>query len=244
MKLEDYLLIIEKFIQNYLVDNHQDCYVLGLSGGVDSSLAAAITKKAVGKNKLFCVMIPIDSNPDDLDDALFLANTLDINYVIFDGSDLYHAYINEYTRLGFKLDRSTIGNLKARIRMSILYGIAQNKRGLVMGTDNADETYVGYFTKYGDGGVDLLPLKHLTKHEVVEASKILGIPSKLAERIPTAGLFEGQTDEGEMGVKYKDLDNYLLGKEIDVISRERIEHLHKISEHKRKPIPSPIPFKR
>ena len=102
-----------------------------------------------------------------------------------------------------------------------------------------DERYTGYFTKYGDGAADLLPIVYLTKAEVVEAAKMLGVPERLAERTPTAGLFEGQTDETEMGVKYSDLDAFLLGNKVPKEVEERIEHLHRISEHKRAPIPMP-----
>ena len=107
-----------------------------------------------------------------------------------------------------------------------------------------DERYTGYFTKYGDGAADLLPIVHLTKGEVVKAAKILGVPVSLAERVPSAGLFEGQTDEKEMGVTYADLDKHLLGGVVDSKVRERIEYLHRISEHKRSEIPSPEEFKR
>jgi NAD+ synthase len=131
-----------------------------------------------------------------------------------------------------------------RLRISALYALAQNKHGLVIGTDNADERYVGYFTKYGDGGVDLLPIAHLVKREVVEAAKILGVPDFLADRVPSAGLFEGQTDETEMGVSYQDLDDYLIGKDINETSKKRIQHLHNISEHKRNEIPTPESFVR
>jgi NAD+ synthase len=103
---------------------------------------------------------------------------------------------------------------------------------------------VGYFTKYGDGAADVLPIVYLTKGEVREAAKLYGLSSVLAERVPSAGLFEGQTDEGEMGITYKDLDNYLLGGKVEKSVEERIEHLHKISEHKRIPIPTPKEFKR
>ena len=103
-------------------------------------------------------------------------------------------------------------------------------------------TDTGYFTKYGDGAADVLPIVHLTKGEVVEASKILGIPNELAERVPSAGLFEGQTDEKEMGISYRDLDHYLLGGKVDEEVRQRIEYLHRISEHKRVPIPTPEEF--
>lgn len=242
MKLIDYLNVIDKFLKEYLVSSHQEGYVLGVSGGVDSSLTAALVKKAVGKDKLLCVLIPIESRKEDLEDGLKLVHDLDLNYVIIDGNKQYQAYIDEFKKNNIELDASTKGNLKARIRMSILYALAQARRSLVVGTDNRDERYVGYFTKFGDGGVDLLPIAKLTKHEVVEAAKIMGIDSHLADRVPSAGLFEGQTDEKEMGIKYVDLDNFLLGKEIDESSKSRIEHLHNISEHKRNEIPEPEDF--
>lgn len=242
MKLEAYLKVIEKFVRDYLNDSHMKHYILGLSGGVDSSLVAAITKAAVGKDKLTCIMIPIDSNPSDLDDALELAKSLDLNYLIIDGNESFHKTLEQFSSQGIELDRSTKANLKVRIRMTILYAYAQKMGGLVLGTDNMDERYTGYFTKYGDGAADVLPIVYLTKGEVVQACKLYGISDRLAERTPTAGLFEGQTDETEMGVKYSDLDRYLLGGEIDEASKARIEHLHRISEHKRAPIPTPEEF--
>ena len=244
MKLKEYLKVIEKFVADYLKESNMKQYVLGLSGGVDSSLVAAITKAAVGKDKLTCIMMPIESHPSDLLDAKELAEQLDLNYLVIDGSDSFHATLKQFEKQGIELDQATRANLKVRIRMTILYAYAQKVGGLVIGTDNADERYTGYFTKYGDGGVDLLPICHLVKSEVVEACKLYGISDRLAERTPTAGLFEGQTDETEMKVKYKDLDKYLLGGEIDEKSKERIEYLHRISEHKRAPIPEPEEFVR
>ena len=244
MKLEQYLKVIEKFVRDYLEKSHCKQYVLGLSGGVDSSLVAAITKAAVGKEKLTCIMIPIESHPSDLEDAMELASQLDLNYFVIDGTTSYRETVNRFLEQGIELDRATLSNLKVRIRMTILYAYAQKVGGLVIGTDNKDERYTGYFTKYGDGAVDLLPIVHLVKSEVVEGCKIYGISDRLAERTPSAGLFEGQTDETEMGVKYSDLDKYLLGGEIDSKSKERIEHLHRISEHKRIPIPTPEEFDR
>ena len=159
-----------------------------------------------------------------------------------DCSNSFHETVKELERQGVTLDALSKSNLKVRIRMTILYAYGQTHRSLVLGTDNMDEHYTGYFTKYGDGAADLLPIVHLTKGEVVASAKIKGVPDYLAERVPTAGLFEGQTDEVEMGVKYKDLDDFLLGKEIDPKVKERIEHLHRISEHKRAPIPTPIEY--
>lgn len=244
MKLEEYLKVIENFCADYLEVSHMNQYVLGLSGGVDSSLVAAILKSAVGKDKLTCIMIPIDSNPSDLEDALDLTKQLDLNYLVIDGSESFHKTVEQFTMQGIELDRGTLANLKVRIRMTILYAYAQKVGGLVAGTDNMDERYTGYFTKYGDGAADILPIVYLTKGEVVAATKLYGVSTRLAERTPTAGLFEGQTDEGEMGVKYADLDKYLLGGEIDEKSKTRIEHLHRISEHKRAAIPTPEEYKR
>lgn len=242
MKLEQYLKEIEKFLQEYLESNKMDSYVLGLSGGVDSSLVAAIARKAVGKDRLYCYAIDVESNPKDIEDAKKVAKELDLNLEVINLNDTYHSYLKDLK--GDEFIRLTKSNLKVRMRMVALFAYAQEKRGLVLGTDNADERYVGYFTKYGDGAADVLPIVHLTKGEVREAARLYGVSDALANRIPTAGLFEGQTDEKEMGVTYKDLDDFLLGKEIDPKVKERIEYLHKISEHKRKPIPEPITFKR
>ena len=242
MELKEYLLKIENFVKEYLEASHMKQYVLGLSGGVDSSLVAAITKAAVGRDKLTCIMMPIDSNKADLEDALDLAKQLDLNYLVIDGSTSFHKTVEEFKAQGVELDRATLSNLKVRIRMTILYAYAQKVGGLVLGTDNMDERYTGYFTKYGDGAADLLPIVYLTKGEVVKACKLYGISDRLAERTPTAGLFEGQTDETEMGVKYSDLDKYLLGGEVTPEVKARIEHLHKVSEHKRVAIPTPEEF--
>ena len=244
MELKNYLKDIEKFLKNYLESNGMNTYVLGVSGGVDSSLCAALARNAVGKDKLHCLIVPIDSAKEDIEDALTLVKDLDLKYDIIDASETFRTYLKDFEKCGMSFDRSTLGNLKARMRMSILYAVAQNERGLVIGTDNADERCVGYFTKYGDGACDILPIAHLVKAEVVEASKILGIRPSLAERVPTAGLYEGQTDEKEMGVSYKDLDAYVLGKEVNETAKKRIQYLERISEHKRKPIPMPEEFKR
>ena len=244
MDLNKYLKVIEKFLKDYLEETHCDKYILGVSGGVDSSLCAALAKNAVGREKVHCLIIPIDSLKEDAEDAVKLMNDLDLPYDIFDATNTYHEYVKEFERNSLPLDKSTLGNLKARMRMAILYAVAQKERGLVIGTDNADERCVGYFTKYGDGACDVLPIAHLVKAEVVEAAKILGIRKELAERVPSAGLYQGQTDELEMGVKYADLDNYVLGKEVNDAAKKRIEYLVKISEHKRNPIPMPEEFER
>ena len=242
MELREYLLEIEKFLKNYLESSHCKAYVLGLSGGVDSSLVAAIARKAVGKDKLYCYAIDIDSNKADVEDAKQVAKELDVNLEVINLSETFHSYLKELK--GEDFIRLTKSNLKVRMRMVALFAFAQEHNGLVLGTDNLDERYVGYFTKYGDGAADVLPIVYLTKGEVREAAELYGVSKVLANRVPTAGLFEGQTDEGEMGVSYKDLDTFLLGGKVEKSVEERIEHLHKISEHKRIPIPTPKEFKR
>ena len=242
MELKQYLLEIEQFLKNYLEESHCKAYVLGLSGGVDSSLVAAIARKAVGKDKLFCYALDIDSNPADVEDAKKVAEELDLNLEVINLSKTYHSYLDDLH--GEEFIRLTKSNLKVRMRMVALFAFAQEKSGLVLGTDNMDERYVGYFTKYGDGAADVLPIVYLTKKEVREAAELYGLSSLLADRVPSAGLFEGQTDETEMGVKYEDLDKYLLGGKVEKSVEERIEHLHRISEHKRVPIPTPKEYKR
>ena len=244
MKLEEYLLVIEKFLKDYLEYTHMNTYVLGLSGGVDSSLVAAISRKAVGKEKLMCIMIPIDSIPADLKDAIEVCKQLDLNYMVLDQSKAFHEIVASFKANGEEITKEVAANIKARIRMLTLYAFAQSHRGLVLGTDNAAERYTGYFTKFGDGAADVMPIVHLLKREIVVATKLYGLSNNLAERVPSAGLYEGQTDELEMGITYKDLDDYLLGKEIPVEVRERIEYLHRISEHKRREAPSPVKFER
>lgn len=244
MDLKSYLKDVEKFLKDYLEKSHCETFVLGVSGGVDSSLCAAILKNAVGKERLHCLVMPIDSSEEDTEDGLTLVKDLGLRYDVIDASEAFHAYLEIFKKNNIELDRSTLGNLKARMRMSILYAVAQKEKGLVVGTDNADERFVGYFTKHGDGACDILPIAHLVKSEVVEAAKLYGVRTALAERVPTAGLYQGQTDENEMGVTYQDLDAFILGKDIPEASKKRIEYLNRISEHKRQVTPMPEPFKR
>ncbi len=247
MKLTDYLLEIEQFVVDTLKRTRMDGYVLGLSGGIDSALVAALVSRAA-PGSLFALLMPCDSHPSDLDDAKQMAEAFHIPYQVIDLSETYHVLIKQLEAkaadAGKPLDAMARNNTKVRLRMVTLYAFAQARKSLVLGTDNWDESYTGYFTKYGDGAVDLLPIVELTKSEVYAAAKHYGVPYSIIARAPTAGLFPGQTDEGEMGVTYADLDAYLLGKNIPAAVIERIETLHRVSAHKREPIPRPIPFVR
>ena len=143
MELKDYLHQIEKFLKDYLEKYQLDGYVLGLSGGVDSSLVAALARNAVGKDRLMCIMMPIDSHPSDLEDAKKVAEALDLNYIVIDGSKSFHDTLNEFMDQGVIIDRASQSNLKVRIRMTILYAYGQTHKSLVLGTDNMDERYTG-----------------------------------------------------------------------------------------------------
>lgn len=124
--------------------------------------------------------------------------------------------------------------------MTTLYALAQQNNYLVLGTNNADERYIGYFTKYGDGGVDLAPIIHLLKKDIKKIAKILGVNKQIINRQPTAGLWKNQTDENELNFTYKVLDNYLMNKQISQKDKEKIENLHQKSKHKQNWIKIPL----
>ncbi len=179
--------------------------VLGLSGGIDSSVVAALTKEAAGKDNVLGLYMPIHSQPQDLADAQLAANRLGIKTKKIDLSKAYDA-LTGILPSGNSLAKA---NLKPRLRMLTLYYFANNLNYLVCGTGNKSELMVGYFTKYGDGGVDILPIADLFKRQVRALAKELGIPERIIAKPPTAGLWQGQTDEGEMGITYNELDDIL-----------------------------------
>lgn len=218
--------------------------VVGLSGGIDSSVVAFLIKKAFPENSLGLIM-PIHSQPKDQQDAQALAEAVGIDYHVVDLSDEHTAILGKVLgQLDGEInERNANANLRARLRMSTLYAFGNAKNYLIAGTDNAAETFTGYFTKYGDGGVDLLPITHLTKREVYQWGEVLGVPESILKRPPSAGLWEGQTDEGEMGVTYDAIDNYLEGKSVDEADRKVIEAMHARTEHKRQLPPAPPEFK-
>jgi NAD+ synthase len=217
--------------------------VVGISGGVDSAVVTGLCSRAFPDNCIGVIM-PSHSNPEDREDALWIAEGFDLRPLEIDLGEA-HTLIFNQVKQGLSLQQGSItgetmsqGNLKARLRMSTLYAVANAMNYLVVGTDNAPESYTGYFTKYGDGGVDLLPISSLTKSEVRSWAWMLGLPQKIAMRVPTAGLWPGQTDEAEMGCTYDLIDRYLLGEEVPADVKERIETLHRQSEHKRNLPPS------
>ncbi len=182
--------------------------IVGLSGGIDSAVAAYLAVKALGKNKIYGLIMPSKTNSkDDVRLAKKVAEILSIKYQVLDIDNIIDSY--QKTVKIFN-NQKILGNLKARVRMCLLYGKANETSGLVLGTGNKSEIMVGYFTKYGDGGVDILPIGDLYKTEVRELAKHLKIPKEIIDRPPTAGLWAGQTDEGELGIVYNNLDKILL----------------------------------
>ncbi|MBI4845856.1 MAG: NAD(+) synthase [Candidatus Omnitrophica bacterium] len=208
--------------------------VFGLSGGVDSAVVAALVKKAVGNNHL-ALLLPCHSSGHSLDDASLMVKRFKLKSKIIDLTATFDQMIKIMPK-GNDLARA---NLKPRLRMMTLYYFANNLNYLVCGTGNYSECMIGYFTKYGDGGVDILPIADMLKRDVRKLAKELNIPDKIIQKTPTADLWHGQTDEQEMGLSYDELDCILScieqGKKCAVPRAKinKVKKMIKASEHKR-----------
>jgi len=184
--------------------------VVGLSGGIDSSVAAKIARDA--RVDVYGLMMPETgvSAARDLEDAINLAEKLKIKYQVIELDRILTSVRNRFMWKDFPKNRlRSWGNVKARARMTLLYLTANLDNRLVLGTGNRTELLLGYFTKYGDGGVDLLPIGGLYKTQVRQLARYVGIPGSICRKTPTAGLWLGQTDEGEIGLEYSKVDAVL-----------------------------------
>jgi len=251
--VEEIINKITKFIKEKVKEAKANGVVIGLSGGIDSSVTAYLCVKALGKDKVLGIIMPEkNTNPKDVEHAKIVAENLGIKYIISDITDILKAFGAGGYVPTREFDKIADGNLKARIRMCILYYFANKYNLLVAGTSNKSEIYVGYGTKYGDTACDIRPIGNLFKTEVRELAKYLGVPKEIIEKPPSAGLWEGQTDEEELGVKYETLDKILKlyeeGKSAEDISKElgislevvnHVFNLIKKSEHKRTLPPTP-----
>ncbi|AIJ05099.1 NAD+ synthetase [Methanocaldococcus bathoardescens] len=251
--MEEIVEKITNFIKEKVEEAKANGVVIGLSGGIDSSVTAYLCVKALGKDKVLGIIMPEkNTNPKDVEHAKMVAENLGIKYIISDITDILKAFGAGGYVPTKEFDKIADGNLKARIRMCILYYFANKYNLLVVGTSNKTEIYVGYGTKHGDIACDIRPIGNLFKTEVRELAKYLGVPKEIIEKPPSAGLWEGQTDEEELGIKYETLDKilklYEKGKSAEEISKELnipledVEHvfdLIKKNEHKRTLPPTP-----
>ena len=227
------------WLKQQVQNAHVNGLLVGVSGGLDSAVVAYLIKQAFPNNSLGVVM-PLKSNSQDIQDAKKVIKNSNIQGMTVDLTathDSLFSSIQGKLKSTNELIEDTIqladANLRARLRMSTLYTLAANYNYLVVGTDNKSEWYTGYFTKYGDGGVDILPIVDYLKSEVVKIGEYLGIPEEVLRKKPSADLWEGQTDEVEMGTTYDKIDAYLNGVEIPEEDQLIIKKMHRRTEHKR-----------
>ena len=235
--MRDYKLETEKrvaFLREKLADSGCKGFVFGNSGGKDSALVGILCKMAC-ENTLG-VLLPCATTQNygsDTDDALRLAEQFGIESRTVDLTAVREAETAALAASGTELNNSAVSNIAPRLRMATLYAIAAAESRLVVGTGNRSEIYLGYFTKWGDGAADVNPIADLSVTEIFEFLDWLDAPVTIRKKAPSAGLFEGQTDEKEMGVTYAAVDRYMDGGEVSEAERAVIDRLHRISEHKR-----------
>ena len=238
-------VVIKDFIKTYIENSGCKSVVIGFSGGIDSAVTAVLCKDVLGKNNTKCIFLPEKTTPEnDIKHAELLSNKFDLIYIKKDITNLINQVSNFLIE---KPDKYALANVKARVRMTILFEYANMTNSLVCGTSNKSEMLIGYFTKYGDGGVDIQPIGDLYKTQIWQLAKYLKIPKEIISKPPSAGLWYGQSDEKELKLSYPLLDKILVGLErkIDIsdISRisnvsksdvERIKQMRIRSQHKRR----------
>ncbi|MBO5412637.1 MAG: NAD(+) synthase [Clostridia bacterium] len=225
------------WIRKWFEQNGKGCNaVVGISGGKDSSIVAALCVEALGKERVIGVLMP-NGEQSDIDCSKLLVSTLGIPYYVCNVKDGVDGVLNAIRESGVEPSRQTIVNLPPRIRMSTLYALSQSMNGRVANTCNLSEDWVGYSTRYGDAAGDFSPLGKLTVQEVKEIGKYLGLPTVLVDKTPSDGL-SGKTDEDNLGFTYAVLDQYIrTGVCEDPDVKARIDRLHTLNAFKLKPIP-------
>ena len=244
---QDYTKIqqdIEVFLKNAVSQNKADGVIFGLSGGIDSTVVAYLSAKIFGKKALALVMPDSTVSPSsETGDALKVVGELGLDYKLIDIAVIHKIYSNH-----LEPDERALGNLRARIRANIIYYYANLKNFLVLGTSDKSEYSIGYFTKFGDGSADLLPISKLYKTQLREFAKILGVPNNIITKKSSPNLWKEHIAEEELGITYEEIDSilYCLEKrltideiikktEIKKESVEKIYHMHEKSWHKRLP---------
>lgn len=242
---EEIATVIKDFIKTYVENSGCNGVVIGLSGGIDSAITAILCKQVLGKTKTKCLFLPDETTPEsDYKHTKTVVKKFDLLYEEKDITEI----VKQLTKSCLiKPNKYALANVKARARMILLFESANMTGSLVCGTSNKSELLVGYFTKYGDGGVDIFPLGDLLKTQVWQLAEHLKIPKDIISKPPTAGLWHGQSDEQELKLSYEKLDKILFGLErkmnqndiakaagVKLSDVERIKNMRLKSQHKRR----------
>ena len=216
-----------KWIRDWFETNGPGCNaILGISGGKDSSIAAALCVEALGADRVIGVLMP-NGDQSDINMAELLINHLGIEHHVINIKGAFDSIISEIEKTGIKVSSDTIINLPPRLRMSTLYAVSQSRKGRVVNTCNLSEDWVGYSTRYGDSVGDFSAMSCFTTAEIRAMGRVMGLPSALVDKVPTDGL-SGMSDEDKLGFTYEVLDRYIRTGEIDdPATKERIDTLHK-----------------
>ena len=239
------------FLKQYVLNAGAKGLLIAISGGIDSAVATGLCKRATdeltaetGKEYMTLGVFQPYGQQVDIADSYAVAKAFNLRYTVETNIEDAVDEIALEVEHGFKslgihrhVSRESKGNIKARTRMVMQYALAFDLNLLVVGTDHASEAITGFFTKYGDGAVDITPLSTLNKRQIRQLAARLGVPQSVLDKAPTAGLWEGQTDEGELGISYEHNSDYLEGKKIPPEVQEKLEKQYLRTEHKRAPIP-------
>ncbi len=229
-----------EWIRGFFDKNGKGCNaIVGISGGKDSSIVAALCVEALGKERVIGVLMP-NGEQADISDSYMLVNHLEIKSYVVNIRDSIDGILDKI-KAEINITKQTVENLPARIRMSTLYAVSQSLNGRVANTCNLSEDWVGYSTRYGDSVGDFSPLSNLTVTEIKEIGRVLNLPAKLVNKVPEDGLC-GKTDEDNLGFPYAVLDRYIRTGEIEDGSiKERIDELHNRNLFKLQLMPTFIP---
>ncbi len=230
------------WIREFFEKNGPDCNaIIGISGGKDSSVAAALCVEALGKDRVIGVLMP-NGEQSDIECAEQLVEFLDIKHYVININEAFCGVINQLEKSGVEVTKQTLVNLPPRLRMSTLYAVGQSNNGRVVNTCNLSEDYVGYSTRYGDAAGDFSPLSFLTVFEVKEIGRILNLPDNLVDKAPSDGL-TGKTDEMNLGFTYAVLDKYIrYGVCEDEEIKKKIDEKHERNLFKLQLMPAFKPF--